>query len=365
MKSSLFLILFFCFTISLPAQNIPVAQAGGSLKNAKTSDEIASYINLHYHSDADKVLAIYSWIVSNIKYNADSIHYVILDEDNQERVTWALRRRAGVCENFAAIFADLCTKCGIRSFAIQGFTKAGGYLEKGAHVWNAALIDNKWNLYDATWDAGSGPDGASYRWFKIAPAIFAETHLPFDPLFQFLEYPLLYRDFIAGVGGSHKPENYFNYTDSLKKFEKLDRISQYMAEEQWIKQSQWPAAKVDTKIKTLRQQVEVISQDGDMNMYDTAVADYNRAVATLNEFIIYRNNQLLPSKPVSEVNEIFARTSSFLKSASERLDIVSRSIATLQLDIGDIRYQINQLKNKLQTQQAFYKNTVASAINKN
>ena len=84
---------------------------------------------------------------ANIKYDADSIHYVILDDDNEERVRWALRRRRGVCENFAAIFTDVANQSGIGSFAVQGFTKQGGSLDRAPHVWCVAYVDRKWRLY--------------------------------------------------------------------------------------------------------------------------------------------------------------------------------------------------------------------------
>ena len=83
--------------------NIPSSQTASSAG-------IAAYINSHYQTDEKKIAAIYSWITANIKYDADSIHYVILDDDNEERVSWALRRKRGVCENFAAIFTDVANQ---------------------------------------------------------------------------------------------------------------------------------------------------------------------------------------------------------------------------------------------------------------
>src|SRR6185437_15233754 len=101
----------------LSAQNntgeASAARKAISMNKSQSSSEIADFINSHYHSDDQKVLAIYSWLVNNIRYDNDSLHFVVLDEDNDQRVSYALRRRKGVCENFAAIFSDLCSKCGI------------------------------------------------------------------------------------------------------------------------------------------------------------------------------------------------------------------------------------------------------------
>jgi hypothetical protein len=365
MKVLLLLLTFICFFSSLPAQTNPKgaggAQVSEPLRKAQTTSEIADYINAHYRANDQKVLAIYSWLVNNIKYDNDSLHFVILDEDNEERVTYALRRRKGVCENFAAIFNDLCAKCGIPSFAIAGFTKQGSSIAKAGHMWNAAFVNNEWDLYDPTWDVGSeGNYNATYRYFKVLPSVFIETHLPFDPLFQFLNYPVNYKEFAEGLENSQKPDNYFNYLDSIQNYQKMDRISKYLSEESRIKKMQWPPSKIETRLKTLRFQIEVLNQDDDADLYNAAVEDYNHAINALNVFLTYRNNQFQPAKSTTEINKIFDNISRLIESANFRLQKISRSTATLQLDTGDIHQKINELKSQLQTQELFYKNYTAS-----
>lgn len=368
MKVLSLLMLIICFVPPLSAQNNLNVTTGEQLSvplsKAHTSSEIADFINKHYRSQNAKVLAIYSWLTNNIKYDKDSLHYVILDEDNEERVSFALRRRKGVCENFAAIFNDLCSKCGINSFAIPGFTKQGSSVDREGHVWCAAFVDNEWNLYDPTWDAGwGGNNNTGYKYFKVPPSIFVETHLPFDPLFQFLNYPLNYNEFIAGTGPRQNSKRYFNYVDSLNNYQKAERRSQYQSEESRIKNMQWPASKIETKLKTLRFQVEVLNQDDDAALYNAAVEDYNKAIKDLNVFLAYRNNQFQPVKSNDEISRIFQNISSLIESADFRLKKISQSTATLQLDTGDIQKKINDLKNNTQAQQLFYKNYTAS-INK-
>lgn len=365
MKVPPLLLVFFCFASSLFAQNnLNETTPLVSLRQAKTASEIAAYINHNYQSDHQKILAIYSWIVNNIRYDNDSLHFVVLDEDNEQRASYALRRRKGVCENFAAIFNELSTKCGIPSFVISGFTKEGGGIAREGHAWCAAFVDDQWNLYDPTWDAVSvGKNNGNYNYFKVAPSVFIETHLPFDPLFQFLNYPATYKDFTSGMEGRKTPDNYFNYMDSLKNYEKMDRISQYRNQEARIESTKWPASKVDTKLKTVQFQREVLSQDDDAELYNSAVNDYNQAVNALNVFLVYRNNQFKPVKTLAEVSKIFENVSLLIKSANLRLQKISRSTATLQLDTGDIQKKINDLQGNLQVQELFYKNYIAKSPN--
>lgn len=364
---SLFSLTFFCASAqnrhagNLPYINIPSAETN-------TSADIANYINKHFDSDSKKVAAIYKWIITNITYDADSIHYVILDEDNEERVSFALRRKKGVCENFAAIFNDLCSKCGIPSFTIDGFTKESGTVNRSGHTWCAAFVDGEWNFYDPTWDAGYAQNGSFVNemrdnYFKVKPAEFIQTHLPFDPLFQFLNYPISYKEFVDGNFNDRNSKEFFNYKDSIDSYKNKDRLSQYLSAISRIKTEGWPASKVDIKLKRLQQEVEVMRQDTDMSLYDSAVADYNNAINLLNSFVIYRNNQFHPSKTNEEVEKNFKHISELLTSSSSKLKQVNGSKAVLVLDTGDLQKKLDDLDSKVKDEEAFYKNNSASTQN--
>ena len=365
------LFLFFSFTFftffSALAQN-NFSKNGNVYVNipssqTNTSEDIAGYINKHFDSDSKKVAAIYQWITTNIKYDADSIHYVILDEDNDERVTFALRRKRGVCENFAAIFNDLCSKCGISAFSIEGFTKQSGSIDRTPHVWCAAFIDGEWNLYDPTWDAGYLKNGnfvnqVSNNYFKIKPDHFIQSHLPFDPLFQFLNYPVTYTQFVHGDFYQHDPKHFFNYKDSIASYKKMDHLQQYLSTVSRIKITGWPASKIDTKLKRVSFEIELINQDSDMDLYNAAVADYNQAIQYLNTFLTYRNNQFQPAKSNDEVENIFESIEKLIVSANLKLKRINASKATLVLNTGDIEQKIEHLSTNLKEQKEFFKNNI-------
>ena len=339
--------------------NIPSSQTA-------TSAGIAAYINAHYSNNEEKIAAIYSWLTNNIRYDADSIHYVILDEDNEERVSFALRRKRGVCENFAAVFTDVANKCGINALMVEGFTKQGGAIDRSGHVWCIAYVNNKWGLYDPTWDAGrvgSTTFDPHFNYFNIAPEEFIQSHLPFDPVYQLLNYPVNYNEFERGILSQQKNKNYFNYNDSLAAIKNMDRLSLYDHEESRIENAGWPTSKIETKLKRIRFQVEVLSQDDDAALYNSAVADYNAAINYLNNFLSYRNNQFQPEKSEEEIENIFQNVSISVSSANLKLKKINSSAATLQLDTGDIQEKLNDLQTNLKQQETFYKNYTDSVIN--
>ena len=347
------------FTAQKKYVNIPASQT-------KTSDGIASHINAHYHMDEDKISAIYSWITSNIKYDADSIHYVILDEDNEQRVSFALRRKRGVCENFAAIFNEVATKCGINSFMVEGFTRQGGSIDRTGHVWCIAFVNGRWGLYDPTWDAGrvgSLNQKSEFKYFNADPEIFVQSHLPFDPIYQLLNYPHNFRDFEKGWSTQNDKGKFINFNDSLSELKNMDRLSRYAREASRIENAGWPPSKIDTKLKRIRFQVEVLSQDDDAALYNSAVSDYNAAIGYYNDFLSYRNNQFRPLKSKEEVEKIFQNVSLSMDLANLKLKKIDSSTATLQLNTEGIKSKLHELGLNLQKQQAFYQNHLAEVFN--
>jgi hypothetical protein len=272
----------------------------------------------------------------------------------------------GVCENFAAIFNDICQKSGIPSFYIEGYTKQNGSIDRNGHVWCAAFVDNNWGLYDPTWDAGylSGSNYVNHagtNYFQKSPDDFKFSHLPFDPLFQFLNYPVTYKEFYNSSKQTNNPKSYFNYKDSLGEYNVSDSLSRYLASLHRIENFDWPLAKIDTKIKQLKLEIELIYQDRDMTFYHSAIADCNKGIDMLNEFINYRNHQFQPVKKSEEVQRMFDTMSKLIASANQKLIDVNKSEATLTLNTGDIQAKLNDLSGHLKEQQSFYRNYLSSS----
>jgi hypothetical protein len=130
-----------------------------------------------------------------------------------------------------------------------------------------------------------------------------------------------------------------------------------------IENAGWPPSKIDTKLKRIRFQVEVLSQDDDAELYNSAVSDYNVAIRYYNDFLSYRNNQFRPSKPKDEVEKIFQNVSLSLGLANLKLKKIDSSTATLQLNTEGIKSKLRQLEQNLQKQQTFYQNHLAEVFN--
>ena len=336
------------------ALNIPASQTNSTA-------DIAAFINSHFDTDNKKVRAAYMWVISHIKYSTDSLHRVILNEDRDQLVTFALRRRKGVCENFAAIFDDICRKAGLRSFAVEGYTRQNNSVDKISHAWNIVFTDNKWSLYDPTWDGGPpGYEPANIKYFQVSPSVFIQTHMPFDPMFQLLNYPVTYKEFNNDNIKSKNNAPYFNYADSLSEFENSEPLKRYTSAYNRIESNGTSNNMINTKLSQLRLEIELIYQVKDSVLYNDAIADYNKATNEFNNFVNYRNNQFKPEKTDAEVQATFDDIEKKIISARQKLQEVNESKATLTLDTGDIEYALNTLSNHVKEQEVFTKNYKAS-----
>jgi Transglutaminase-like superfamily len=321
---------------------------------------LGAFIKSHFDTDAEKVRAIYTWVTSNIRYDADSLHRAILDEDKDVLITSALKRKRGVCENFASIFTDICNKSGVASFVIEGYTGQNGSVDKSTHAWCAALVNNKWFLYDPTWDIGfafhSFAGNVKANFFQVDPAEFIQMHMPFDPMFQLLNYPVSYERFNNGNTGRNSNIPYFNFDDSIRQYQTLDPLNRYLSTLSRIRKNGEANAKINTKISELKMKIEIIYQDKDSELYNDAISDYNKAVNRFNDFLSYRNSNFSPLKSASEIQGIFNDVDNYIISANRGLEKVNKSNANLSLNTGDVEFALSKLSERVKEQQIFLKN---------
>ena len=198
------------------AQYIPPAET-------HSTASIAKYIIGNYTTEREKLLAAYSWVTYNIKYNSDSMYVINFNPDPQTRITAALRRRKGVCENFAAIFNDIAVKAGLQSYEVTGYTKQYGSIDKTAHTWCAVYLEGKWFFCDPTWDVGIS---GYAKYFLVPPLAFIESHMPFDPLWQLLDQPVSHKEFYQGYIRSKKDKTLINFVDSINAFTQMNELQQ-------------------------------------------------------------------------------------------------------------------------------------------
>ena len=354
MKVSFLLLLFIGYIFTIQAQeSTEFYPAKSSLyipaQFTNTTADLASYIILHTSSEKEKALVIYQWVTSNIRYSTDSANALNMGGNEEAKVSVAFRRKKGVCENFAAIFNDIALRCGLTSFTVKGYTKQSGSLDKTGHTWCAARIEKRWQLFDPTWDEGRDDQ---YRYFMISPQQFIETHMPYDPLWQLLDYPISNSQFVHSLYKNNHGE-VFNYNDSLEAYLRMDSLTRYKSIAARMQKDNFNNVLLKNHYGLVKMEIEMIHQEEDVDHYSSAVSDLNAASSILNNFIVYRNNKFMPLVTDIKLANLLSGIELKLHNAIMTLDKIDRSEAKFAIGTWKVREQISKLELRASEQQDF------------
>jgi hypothetical protein len=284
-------------TFSLIGQTI--SQIPDSM--VSSTSRIANFINSSYENQTDKAAAIYHWITNNIEYDINNMYSIDHDKDSTRLINEVLVSRRGNCMHFCELFKEITFKVGIKSYIIHGYTKGDKTIEQTPHSWCAGLIDSTWYFFDPTWGAGYVQNGKFYKrkdksYFMIKPTRLIKTHMPFDPLWQLLNYPITNQEFYEGKILSEESKPFFNYIDSLNYFEHQSKIERT---ESYLKR----AKQNGIRNYMIYNEIEYLSNS-------LLVAKFNKSVNLYNEGLNYLNqsiniwNQFTPEKNVAKMTKL-------------------------------------------------------------
>ncbi len=355
MRKWLLLFLFFLSFKLVKAQWFNDRQIDNSILSIPRSStfsttDIAAYIKRNYKSDYSKVSAAYVWVTNNLRYDTDSANIINLGTDPGAKVTAALRRRKGVCENYAAIFNDICLKSGLQSFVVDGYTKQGGTVDKTGHAWCAIFIDSTWKLCDPTWDVGGNT-----KYFLPEPSEMITSHIPYDPMWQLLAHPVSHQQFNSGNFYQTKEQPVFYYADTIAAFSKLDSLQKYKTSAFRIEHSGLYNNMVKNNLNYKKMQIEIIRQDKDVDLYNSSVSNLNDATNIYNNFVQFRNKQFTPLITDDALQALLSGIDAKLLSANKMLDVIDKTEATFTFSTEAVREKLNALASRVSAQKDFLK----------
>ena len=128
-------------------------------------NEIVSAMPTDCNTDTEKSKYIHDYLVNTITYK---------ETQNDQTIYGALIQGKCVCSGYAAAFAALCHRVGVKCWVIEGEggPSAG---QMTPHAWNVAWIDGNCLYTDVTWDDQSK---VTYRYFNINGNTFNKDHTP-------------------------------------------------------------------------------------------------------------------------------------------------------------------------------------------
>ncbi len=368
MKQLKIILLFIFMTQTIFSQKVTVNEFPVIDKKAlqvpdsltKSTDLIASYITSNFTTDKDKSRAIYIWVASNIQYDIDNMFAINFYEKKEDKISKPLKTRKGICENYASLFTDICLKSGLKSFVVEGYTKQNGFTDYIPHAWSAALIDSSWFLFDPTWGSGYVNGGKFFKkinnyFFKVNPSTLIKSHIPFDYLWQFLNYPITNQEFYEGRTQQIKTKPFFNFNDTIQVYEKQSHIDQLITSAYRVEKNGVKNSLVFDRLQHLKLEIENDRQTKTTNLYNSAVADYNEGINGFNDFINYRNKQFTPKKTDPEIQSMLDVAKNKLKEANYKLGQILNPDANTTNMIRQLTKSIDDASAQMKEQQYWLK----------
>lgn len=331
-----------------------------------TTDSVAHHILANFTSDKEKVRAVFAWVISNFSYDSDQRFALDPEMNDSIQIVRFMRTGKGVCRDYAALFQALCQKVGLKAYIISGYTKQNAHVDNLSHAWCAVNIDQAWYLFDPTWGAGYLRNNVFVKkrndaFFMVSPSTLIKSHMPYDYLWQFLDYPITNQEFLDGKTGVNRSRPRFHVKDSLAAYDMLDERGRLEASATRIERNGVVNSLIYDQLKTFRHNITVMEENRraewhkrQVVLYNAAVIDYNAAVKALNEFITYRNNQFNPVKPDLVIKKMLEEVADSLAAANLKLTQVLTSDDGLLMSIRQLETSIDDLTSQLLQQQNWF-----------
>jgi hypothetical protein len=323
--------------------------------NLSTSTNgIAGYINENFKSENDKARAVFYWTASNIRYDIENITTINFAEVSPDKIKNTLLARKGVCIHYAEVFNDVAQNVGLQSYIIYGYTKQNGKVDVLSHAWCAAKIDKTWWLFDPTWGAGYVQNNKFFKKinnlnFKVAPSQFISTHMPFDYLWQFLNYTVTNQEFIDGKTQVNKTKPKFDFVKELEEYQQMPELDRAKSVLMRVQDNGVKNALIQEMVLFKKSEIDALQNNSAMEKMQAISDDYNQAIAQYNDFIMYRNNKFKPLLPDEAIKEMIESPKRKILDCQNRIynigkfnDNNLKNVKSLKKAIIDVLKQIEE-----------------------
>jgi len=318
MKVILTFLLLFCLQLNSFCQikNVDTEAASIPDGNCSSIDALAAYIKQNFATDSLRVRAIYVWIANHISYDVKRF----MDRDKNpdmppQTVADVLTTRSAVCQGYSDLFVALCKAAGINAICVSGYTKFQGRINIISHAWVAAPLEGQWYLFDPTWGAGYVTDNSRFTrqfnnsFYRVQPEKFIVDHMPFDPLYQFLSYPLTNKEFIDGKPASSRL--IFHYSDTLKQHMQLSPPQKTAAE---LRRMEAAGVQIDLLLKRQQYLKRVLQSSSSSDAFEEGGKAFTTAMESYKQYVGYKNSQF-SNLADSELKQMIENIESNLKRA--------------------------------------------------
>lgn len=315
--------------------------------------EIAAYLSQDLKTDTEKARALYIWLSRNIQYNLSQKNSDESYQSVEEIIEEALETKTGVCQHYAELFHAMGQSVGLETYVITGYTrnKAGEIADLG-HAWNGIAIDSKHYLMDVTWAAGYEQNGKYVHhfrdeYFMISPEIMIQSHMPFDPVLQFLNNPLNNKEFISKDFSKLEKSGNFIFNDTIQQEKILSKLKQLELASRRMKANGIQNKLIQKQLNNNLLQISTIK-------YNTAIDTLNYGVENYNLYVTHKNKQFRsPNLEDSYILELIENAERAAFTANEMLYGLLSPSQELNTLIADVRRKLAVIMPELKKEKEF------------
>ena len=360
-KSTIIAVLFSLFTCAAFSQLSPQDKLALQIPAEQTysTTGISSYVKNNFSTDSARVRALFVWVANNIRYDVEKIRLKKIQE--RTTVQDVLKTRMGVCQGYAELLVALNKACNINSVLVPGYTKKqDGSIAELSHAWVATEVNSKWYLFDPTWAAGMVNDFKftptfSNRYYKLAPEEMIKDHMPFDPMYQFLNHTLSYNEFNRGNTGINTGKPYFNYVDTINTYNRMDSLDQFINTARRI-------SKNGEKNQMILDMVQVLNKNqtsGESKIgFEGAVAEYKRATELFNKYIDHKNKRFSLIKDNRELEQMIDGVLEHFNAAKAMIEPVVAMTEDQKRSLASFNSNFYNFYRRVDEEKIFVKNYI-------
>ena len=359
MRNALLLILFLISFTAYPQQThwdqVDQKVARIPAFAEKSIPALASWIKKEFTNQPEQIRSIHRWIAVNLVYDFNSSIAELTKKENEEIVASAFRTRKSVCGGYAGLMDSLCELVDINSYVIDGYTIQDGKINPNPHAWIAAEINQNWFLFDPTWSSGSLVNG-NYEhefdesYFMVSPEKMILSHIPFDPIWQFLKFPQFSKS-----NQVYQTKTAYDFEDSIDQYLQLSDKLRITSEIRRIGESQTTNQAIVKRLSFLYDNLDVELYNENINLYNQAIQIYNGAVSKWDDYINFRNKNLDNMQSIKRKSPVLDELIHRLDKANAILQQMIELPSDLANGVFSLRKSIKLMKSQVQDEQQLMK----------
>lgn len=164
--------------------------------------------------------------------------------------------------------------------------------------------------------------------------------MPFDYMWQFLNYPVTNAEFYGGKIQLDKTKKYFDFEKEIALYDNASENDQLFESAARIEKNGFKNAMILEYYNLKKKQWNAVMQNAAVDKLNTIVAELNEAVLQLNDFIMYRNNKFKPAFSDEKISQM-------IQTPREKLAKCQNDIFKLVMVGSENTSNINSIKKNI------------------